>query len=497
MLNESRVLSAFVVLLTVACDDGPPIRRLEGAIPVRTGALTLTPIEFATTDFYLRPSKTRAEEGRLLVPEGRRQPNERTLELRFVRFVAERPGPGAPIVYLAGGPGASGIYSASGDRHELFMKLRGVADVIALDQRGAGLSAPSPSCPGSWSYPLDRPHDDSVMAAVLAPYLRTCAAYWADSLDVTALNTVESADDLEDLRVALGTPRLRLLAISYGTHLAMGYMRRYPDRVERAVLAGVEGPDHTWKLPANIEMALRRVDSAIAADPRAHRAVPDFLGSLRATLARLDANPVTLDVEHPRTGERHRVTVGGNDLRRAVLNLMAERERLERILERLVPVFAGDYTALAQRAALTRLANEERVMTLSMDCASGATPARLALISRQASETILGDVANADLRARCATWPHHDLGDSFRSPLTSSTPVLFISGTLDPRTPPANAEEVGRGFRAGRHLVIDGAAHDDDLLLSSHRIAELMLRFLGGQDVRSERITLPPLRFSH
>jgi pimeloyl-ACP methyl ester carboxylesterase len=377
------------------------------------------------------------------------------------------------------------------------MKLRRVADVIALDQRGTGFSVPRPWCPGSWSYPLDRPHDDSTMARVLAPYLRACASHWADSLDVTAFNTAESADDLEDLRVALGTQRLRLLAISYGTHLALAYIRRYPDHVDRAVLAGVEGPDHTWKLPANIDATLRRIDSAVAADPRARRAVPDFLGALRATLARLDAHPVTLDIDHPRTGERHRVTVGGDDLRRAVLNVIAERERLERALERLLPTFAGDFTALAQRAALTRLANEESVMTLSMDCASGATTARLELIRRQASQTILGDVANADLGARCAAWPHRDLGDAFRAPITVSTPVLFISGTFDPRTPPSNAEEVGRGFPAGRHLVIEGAAHDDDLLLSSHRIAELMLRFLGGEDVPSERIALPALRFDH
>ena len=497
MLKRCRLLLLSLLPILTACDDGPPIRRVDGATGRHRGALTLTPILFATTDFYIRPSKTRAEEGRLRVPETHEQPDGRTLELRFVRFSAERPNAGAPIVYLAGGPGGSGIYSASGDRHPLFMKLRSVADVIALDQRGAGLSVPRPWCPGSWSYPLDRPHDDSTMAAVLAPYLRACASHWADSLDVAAFNTVESADDLEDLRVALGAPRLRLLAISYGTHLALAYMRRYPDRVERAVLAGVEGPDHTWKLPANIEATLRRLDSAIAADPRAHRAVPNFLGSLRATLTRLDAHPVTLDVEQPRTGERHRVTVGGDDLRRAVLNVMAERERLERALERLIPIFDGNYTALAQRAALTRLGNEERVMTLSMDCASGATAARLELIRRQAPETILGDVANADLRARCATWPHRDLGDAFRAPLTSSIPVLFISGSLDPRTPPVNAEEVGRGFPDGRHLVIDGAAHDDDLLLSSHRIAELMLRFLGGQDVPSQRIALPPLRFDY
>jgi pimeloyl-ACP methyl ester carboxylesterase len=478
-----------------ACDDGPPIRTLEGARAVRHGPLTLTPIEFATTDFYFRPTKTRAEEGRLLVPESRRRPSTRTLELRFVRFASTASKKNPPIVYLAGGPGASGILSASGDRYELFMKLRGAGDVIALDQRGAGFSHPAPVCPGTWSYPLDRPHEADTLAVVLAPFLERCSSAFADSLDVTAFNTTESADDLEDLRIALGAEQLAVVGMSYGTHLALAYLRRYPNRIAHAVLAGVEGPDHTWKLPLNIDAVLRRVDSAIGADTRAHSAVPDFLASLRSTLAQLDMHPVTLDVTHPRTKKRLRVTVGGNDLRRAVFNLMAEREQIEEMLRRLIPILQGDYTALAERAALTRLDNEELVMSLSIDCSSGATKARLDLIARQAEDAILRDVANGYLRATCGTWPHEDLGDSFRAPAHSLVPTLFISGTLDPRTPPENAEEVARGFPNGRHLVIEGGAHDDDLLISSPLIGDLMRSFLAGEDVATQRIALAPLRF--
>jgi pimeloyl-ACP methyl ester carboxylesterase len=491
---RNLVYSAVLLTLLPACDDGPPIRELDGTTPVVRGALTVTRIEFATTDFYFRPSRTPAEEGRLTVPEGRRRSMARTLELRFVRLPGTSPA-GSPIVYLAGGPGASGIWSASGDRYSFFMKLRRAGDVIALDQRGAGFSRPAPVCPGTWSYPLDRPHHDDTMAAVMAPYLRACAAMFADSLDVTAFNTAESADDLEDLRIALGADRLRLVGMSYGTHLALAYLRRYPDRVERAVLAGVEGPDQTWKLPANIEETLRRIDSAIAADRRASREVPNFLPRLRATLTQLDAHPVTLDVAHPQTKARHRVTVGGDDLRLAVLNVIAERERIENMLRRLRPILERDFTALAQRAALTRLNNSERVMSLSMDCSSGATEERREMIARQADDATLRDVANGYLRAQCATWPHEDLGDGFRSPVHSRVPTLFISGSFDPRTPPSNAEEVARGFPNGRHLLIEGAAHDDDLLISSPRIGDLIVRFLSGEEIGTQRLHLSRLRF--
>lgn len=125
----------------------------------------------------------------------------------------------------------------------------------------------------------------------------------------------------------------------------------------------------------------------------------------------------------------------------------------------------------------------------------GATAERLALIQDQARTAIFSDVANRGLRADCASWPAEDLGDDYRSPVRSDVPVLFISGSLDIRTPPSNAEEVRQGFPNSHHLVIAGGSHDDDLFLSSPPILETMLAFLSGATELAERITLPQLRF--
>ena len=50
------------------------------------------------------------------------------------------------------------------------------------------------------------------------------------------LTTVETARDLEDLRVALGADKLTLLGVSYGTMVAREYMRRFPDRTAAVIL---------------------------------------------------------------------------------------------------------------------------------------------------------------------------------------------------------------------------------------------------------------------
>jgi pimeloyl-ACP methyl ester carboxylesterase len=498
----ARSLSA--VLFTATAAFGlAACEKVEAPFPGETGPsvtrgpLTLTPIRFAQTDYYLIPGQKtiEAEEGRLRVPLRHGDPESDSIGIHFVRFASTSENPGPPIVYLAGGPGGSGSYSASGDRWKLFQTLREVADVIALDQRGTYYSDPYTLCPGSWDYPLDEPTDVAVRSEAIGEFLAECYAYWSDSLDIKAFNTWESAEDLDDLREALGAERLNLWGISYGTHLGLAYIRQHPDRVERAILAGVEGPDHSYKLPANLDRVLLRVDSAMKADKKLLKVVPDFAGELRDLLAQLEREPLRVEVEDPETGAPTTLVIGADDLRRGVFAELGEREDIIEFPARLVPVMRGRIEDIAPLIVRDRSEIRELAMSLAMDCASGASAERLALIEEQARTAILGDAGNIGLKSDCAGWTYDDLGDEFRSPVYADLPVLFISGTLDIRTPPSNAEEMREGLRNSHHLIIEGGSHDDDLFLASPLILETMVAFLNGERDLPERVTLKPLKF--
>src|ERR1044071_8810610 len=99
---------------------------------------TFKPYQFKTLDGTVVP----AEMGEFQVPENRTRPGSRAITIRFVRFKSTAAKPGVPIVYLAGGPGGSGIGTAMAERFPLFMALREFGDVIAYDQRGTNQSGP-------------------------------------------------------------------------------------------------------------------------------------------------------------------------------------------------------------------------------------------------------------------------------------------------------------------------------------------------------------------
>src|SRR5918997_754913 len=128
---------------------------LAGAIEInaqpKAGTLKIKPYTFENS----KGEKVPAEFGTLLVPENRSDPQSNLIELAFVRFKSTAKNPGPPIVYLAGGPGGSGIGTATGSRFPLFMALREIADVIAFDQRGTGHSKPNLGCFNRLALPRD------------------------------------------------------------------------------------------------------------------------------------------------------------------------------------------------------------------------------------------------------------------------------------------------------------------------------------------------------
>ena len=483
-----RITSSAIKVLLCLC-----LLALPAAAQQKAGALKLKPYTFENS----KGEKVDSEFGTLLVPEKRSDANSNLIELACVRFKSTAKNPGPPIVYLAGGPGGSGIGAATGSRFPLFMALREIADVIAFDQRGTGYSKPNLGCYERLIMPLDVAPSRAVALAELRKNARGCIQYWRDiqRVDLTGYNTNESADDLEDLRKALAAKQISLWSISYGTHLALATIRRHPRSIHRAILAGTEGPDHTYKLPSNVQKHLADLAELIKADPELGKEIPDFLGLLKSVFDRLDAQPQTVEVTDPRTKQKVKVIVNKFVLQYIIANNIGTTVTAN-FPALVYRASKGDFTNPAQVWLNTSRQELGSAMSYMMDCASGQTAARREQIAREAKETLLEDISNFPFPEICEEWKAPALGDQFRSPVAADVPVLFISGTLDARTPISNAEEYRKGFANSTHIIIEGAVHSDPLFLSSPKIKDGMLEFLKGQPVTVTKITAPPMKFA-
>jgi len=462
---------------------------LAAALPAQAGpaALAFEPYTLQTRNH----GDIAAEIATLQVPRRHSEPDGPQLHLKVVRLRATAGnGRAAPVVYLAGGPGGSGIDTARGPRWPVFDQVRRESDVLLLDQRGAGLSEPPPECPHETRFedaqPLQR---DTALAAVQATAAK-CVAFWRQAgVDLGAYTTAESAGDLDDLRRALDVPKISLWGMSYGTHLALATVRLHGAGLDRVVLMGSEGPDDTLKLPLSSDALLQ--DLAVLARKDGF---DDLAGSVTRVLQALR--------EQPRQGHSHmhegrQVTIGLYDAQIVIANMLGQRITQQWLPFALREAERGNYDPLADLVLIGRAQFAQfPAMGLAMDVASGQSPQRRALAEAQARQSLFGDGLNFPFPAIGEGLGLADLGDGFRGPLHSEVPVLFISGTLDGRTPPANADALRPGFSNGHSLLVRNASHHNELWTGNPAIARNIVDFLAGRVVSDTVLDVPPPVFA-
>jgi len=269
-------------------------------------------LRFEPYSYQFEGRTVEAELGRLVVRENRSKPNSNLIELAFTRLKSSATNPGPPTVYLDGGPGSSAIAIARyAEYMRAFMKLREVGDVILLDQRGVGLSRPNLTRISPESLPLNFFENEAEALRVIKARSRDAVDFFrAQGIDLAAYNSIESANDIEDLRKALGVAKVNLVGFSYGTHLGLAAIRYHGDHLNRVALMGTEGPNHTQKLPSTSQKAIENLSKLVAQDPTVGAKVPDLSGLLKRILDRLEKEPATVRITDRRANRPVDVRVG-------------------------------------------------------------------------------------------------------------------------------------------------------------------------------------------
>jgi len=447
------------------------------------------------------PDRTRiAVEGESLqvtAPE-RHGGGGKAIELFVMRLKATTPSPGAPILYLHGGPGGSALeHLDQPDFRALFAELRAEADVILLDQRGCGASKPS----------LVPERADQLREGSLASrssfmdYLAGVATRVRSRLegagyDARAFDIAQSAEDIESVRLALGAPKLALLAHSYGTQLAQEYARRHPDSVAKLILISPRGMDTARKLPSESEDFLAHIAERARGDATVGASFPDLLKTLDRVLRRADAEPVIVPIEDGATRTTTNYRVGGFALRFIIAKFYLNDPDNTRYLPKMLDEIDQGRRPWSLTFNVLQLMRAPISLTwLTTDAASGVSPARAERIAREAATSRLGDAMNFPFPGINEVLEMKDLGESFRAPLVTSIPTLFIGGTEDGITPLGQTESIRRGFSRSSLLVVENAGHNS--VIRPPAVAQAIRAFLSGREVpastRLENIPFAPL----
>ncbi|MEO8536739.1 MAG: alpha/beta fold hydrolase, partial [Betaproteobacteria bacterium] len=371
-----------------------------------------------------------------------------------------------PLVLLAGGPGQSasslGTFAAS------LTDVRRTRDIVLIDQRGTGRSAPLDCAAFA-------PDEHAEFDVDPVPKATLCASQLADRhVDLAQYTTSAFVADIDAVRDALGYAKLNLWGGSYGSRVAQEYVRRFPEHVRTVVLDGVAPPSirisfDVWRTRAD---ALDGVIAACRASPACAKAQPDPAATLREIRNALgDGRSVTL--RDPRTGAMRDIRVDFDRVVGALQPLTYTPEAASLIPELLELAREGDFAPLVA-ASLVVIGDLPEAFNaalhFSVTCAEDV--ARLTPAERRdgtPDERVRALARHAV--AVCDRWPTGSFPADFATPLTSNVPTLLLSGGLDPVTPPAYAAEVARTLPRSRQLVATGFGH----IVSPHACAPRLI----------------------
>ena len=394
--------------------------------------------------------------GTLPVAENPSDPDGRKIEL----FVAVLPAlskvaePDAFTV-IAGGPGQASTEFYVGVARS-FERIRRERDIVLVDQRGTGRSNALDCSSDSGGLEASSPERVREETERCLAELESDPRYYTTSVAVR---------DLDSVRAALGYSSWNLYGISYGTRVALHYLRRYPETTRSVVLDGVVpasavlGPD----ISLDAQAALDDIFERCAADPGCSVRFPELREAFRELLEELRERPVPLEVADPLDGTPVELLFGVEQLGLAVRLLSYAPETAS-----LLPILiwegrAGKLERLALQALLVARSLDESLsagMHNAVVCTEDAPFYNGRTVDRAALErSYLGALGYELLIELCALWPRGVIDAGFKDRVVSERPVLLLSGENDPITPPANAEQAAATLSNSLHIVGPGQGH--------------------------------------
>jgi pimeloyl-ACP methyl ester carboxylesterase len=379
-----------------------------------------------------------------------------------------------PVVFLQGGPGGFALETVPMVFETSFRHLLADRDVIIYDQRGVGYSEPSLACPEIQELRteivgMDLADED--LSRLQMEAIEACRdRLVASGVDLAAYTSAASAEDLADLREALGIEEWNLYGISYGTRLALTVMRDHPEGIRSVILDSVYPPDADLAAdtPENLDRSLRVLFDSCVADEECAVAYPNLEADFYDLLQELEEDPVWAPVLDLATGESYEPVFDGTAFGGVVFGGLYHAEIIPELPRMISDMAAGDTFLLS--AVTTMLWAGSAFVSIGMQFSVQCSE-EIPFSSRGALDAVLDEhpelavIFDGSSNLGSGIFDVCDLWGT-RSPIAeedeavvSDIPALVLAGEFDPITPPSWGEHAAETLDAATFVEIPGAGH--------------------------------------
>jgi pimeloyl-ACP methyl ester carboxylesterase len=399
----------------------------------------------------------RADCGTLIVRENRHDARSRLIALPVTRIRARSAKPGFPILRLEGGPGLTNTKfkaaSRFADRH----------DVVLVGYRGVDGSSKLNCREVTSAREHARDLVSQRASRADAAAFRACARRLQNAgVDLGGYTLPERVDDLDAARRALGYQRVDLLSESAGTRTAMIYAWRYPARIHRSVMIGVNPPGgFLWDARTTGEQ-IHRYAALCAKDPPCRSRTPDLAASLHSASEHIPGHWWFLPIKKGNVraaaffGLINATTDGAGPLSAPMT------------IDTLLSTDRGDGGGAWLLSLMAQLAFPRAQVWGDVAAVgrSDAAEARRFFAAHADRGSVIGSPGTDLIWAGgrlLDSWPASPDENEYTHVQDSKVETLLIGGSLDFATPPQNAtRELLPHLPNGHQVVLDNLGHTDD-----------------------------------
>ncbi len=471
----------FLLLLTAGCGGNsytypePSAARSDGALVSDSGTVEVGSAGYET-DFAT-----------ITVPENRDRPVSRLIDLPVLRIHSVSKSPREPIFCLSGGPGLSNM----GWDWKSTWYLLADHDIVIVGYRGADGSAVlnCPEVSEAFVGNGDLMSEESLER--LGKAWCACANRLTSAgVDLDGYTMLETIEDNEAVRKALGYDRINLISASYGTRVAYLYGLRHGERINRSVMICVNPPGRFVWEPEVIDRQLKQYSDLWSKDSLMSLKSKDLYADIKSVLENMPRHWLWFSID---PGKVKVVT----------FSLLFQRKTAAMVFDTYVAAKEGDPSGLA----LMSLAYDYVFPSLGSwgDLASKAISAdydstRDYAADGSPSQFPLGSPMNRLLWStlRYGRWPMKMLPEEYRKLQPSDIETLLLSGSLDFSTPAEHAtNDLLPYLSRGTQVILSECGHVGDVVyLNPENVRRMLTSFYQTGVVDTSLNTYKPMDFS-
>jgi pimeloyl-ACP methyl ester carboxylesterase len=444
------------------------------------------PIYQITPCRFNKPAGFEIECGVLTVPEDRSKPDGNQIELHVAIYKsrAENPLPD-PVFYLTGGGGGNEL--EFGDRYlddgnDAILDQR---DFIMFNQRGTKFTNPYLQCDGLTKFFFDLAFDDLSLkeaAAREVAFDHSCYdQFLAQGIDLNMYNTARNADDLNDLRIALGYEEINIYGTSYGSRYALYMLRSYGEHIRSAIIDSVFPPQTRFfsQDPVNVYNAFKRIFEQCEAYRYCSEKYPNLETRFYELINHLNASPRWIPV----SGTDKLLSYDGGDLLLA-LYYYPYLGQASSVPKAIFQASNGNFSYIDQFIPYAkRLGSTDTIavgVQNSIFCREEApfdSYEQLQAALSQMSPQFAQPYDTSYWFDLCEIWDVEPADPSEKEAVVSNVPTLIFSGEFDPITPPHWAELASETL--SNSFYYEFPAHGHGIMRSDRCGFEIGIQFLN------------------